>query len=225
MTKGRNRDRFIPALRFDRLTPLYDSLLRWTLREATFKRKLVEQAHIEKCCRVLDLGCGTATLTILIKRSHPDAEVVGLDGDAEALEIAKVKTVRAGVQVGLDHGMCFDLPYPDDSFDRVLSSLLFHHLSRENKLRTLREVFRVLRPGGELHIADWGTPGNAFLRGAFLLVQLLDGFETTADNVDGVLPGLCTAAGFEEVQELGHHHTGFGTIRFIDARKPMPKNE
>lgn len=207
------------------MTRLYDPLLRWTLRESTFKRKLVEQAHIEKCCRVLDLGCGTATLTLLIKRTHPDAEVVGLDGDPGALEIAKVKTVSAGVQVDLDQGMCFDLPYPEDSFDRALSSLLFHHLSRENKLRTLREVFRVLRPDGELHIADWGAPGNAFLRGAFLLVQLLDGFETTADNVDGLLPGLCTAAGFEAVQEFGHHHTGFGTIRFIYARKSMPKKE
>lgn len=225
MTRDPNHDRFISALRFDWLTPLYDPLVRWTLRESTFKRKLLEQARIERGHRVLDLGCGTGTLALLIKKTHPDSDVVGLDGDPRALEIARAKTTRAGVQVGLDRGMCFELPYPDDSFDRVLSSLLFHHLNRENKLRTLRDVFRVLRPGGELHIADWGTPGNLLLRGAFLLVQLLDGFETTADNVAGILPRLCTAAGFEDVQELGHHHTSFGTIRFVDARKPRPKTE
>lgn len=83
----------------------------------------------------------------------------------------------------------------------------------------------MLRLGGGLHIADWGRPGNVLLRGAFLLVHLLDGFETTSDNVDGLLPGLCTAAGFDEGQKLGHNHTAFGTIRFLDARKPMPKQE
>jgi ubiquinone/menaquinone biosynthesis C-methylase UbiE len=86
--------------------------------------------------------------------------------------------------------MAFELPYPDASFDRVISSLLFHHLTRENKERTLREVFRVLRPGEELHVADWGKAQNWPMRVAFLLVQMLDGFETTADNVNGLLPEL-----------------------------------
>lgn len=223
MREGRNRDRYVPALRFDWLTPLYDPLLRRALRESTFKRTLVEQARCEKCYRVLDLGCGTATLTLLIKKTYPEAGVVGLDGDPDILRIAGAKALDAHLDVGLVQSLANNLPFPENWFDRVVSSLLFHHLTRENKVRALREALRVLRPAGELHIADWGRPGNALLRGAFLLVQLLDGFETTADNVHGLLPGLCNAAGFEGVQELGHHHTSFGTIRFIGARKPMPK--
>lgn len=120
-----------------------------------------------------------ATLTFLVKRLRPEADVVGLDGDPKVLEIARAKAAEAGVDIALDHGMAFELPYPDASFHRVLSSLLFHHLTRENKVRTLREVFRVLQPGGELHVADWGEAQNRLMRGAFLLVQLLDGFETT----------------------------------------------
>jgi ubiquinone/menaquinone biosynthesis C-methylase UbiE len=131
------------------------------MREAAFKRRLVEQARMESGYHVLDLGCGTATLTILVKQAHPDAEVVGLDGDQRILDIARAKIAKAGLAIALDRGMAYDLPYRDHSFDRVLCSLVIHHLTRENKLRALREVMRVLKPGGELHVADFGKPHNA----------------------------------------------------------------
>ena len=144
MPRGRE---YIPALRYNCLTALYDPILRWTMRESVFKRRLVEQARIERGHRVLDLGCGTATLTLLLQQKHPGAQVVGLDGDPKVLEIARGKAARAGIPIVLDRGMAFELPYADGCFHRVLSSLLFHHLTQENKLRALREVFRVLRPG------------------------------------------------------------------------------
>ena len=75
------------------------------MRESTFKRRLVEQARIEKGQRVLDLGCGTGTLTILIKKSHPEAEVIGLDGDPNILEIARTKIAKAGLDITLDQGI------------------------------------------------------------------------------------------------------------------------
>jgi ubiquinone/menaquinone biosynthesis C-methylase UbiE len=117
--------------------------------------------------------------------------------------------------------MAFDLPYADASFDRVISSLLFHHLARENKERTLREISRVLRPKGMLHVADWGKAQNLPMRVAFLLVQMLDGFTTTADNVRGLLPELIRAAGFESVQESVRYITIVGTLSLYEARKPL----
>jgi ubiquinone/menaquinone biosynthesis C-methylase UbiE len=137
----------------------------------------MKQARIEGGNRVLDLGCGTGTLTLLIKSYHSKADVLGLDADPKVLEVARAKAAKAGLNVRLDHGMAFELPYPDASFDRVVSSLMFHHLTRENKERTLKEVFRVLRPSGELHVADYGKAQNKLMRVAFLLVQMLDGFE------------------------------------------------
>lgn len=215
----KNRNQYIPALKYDWLTPLYDPLLKWTMGEFAFKRQLVRQAGIEKGNRVLDLGCGTATLTLLIKKTHPEAKVVGLDGDLKVLEIAKAKAVKTGLKIALDRGMAFELPYPDNSFDRVLSSLVFHHLTRDNKVRTLKEVFRVLKPGGELHVADWGKPQNTLMRVAFLLVQMLDGFNTTADSVNGLLPELFSQAGFEDIQQTDRHITLFGTLALYRARK------
>lgn len=210
-------DKYIPALRYRWLTPLYDPLIRWAMREYTFKRGLVEQAQIASGRRVLDLGCGTGTLTLLIKEMHPESEVVGLDADLKVLEIARAKAAKAGVKVSLDHGMAYELPYPDCSFDRVLSSLVMHHLTRENKARTLKEVFRVLRLGGELHVADLGRPHNSFMYLASLIVGRL---EEASDNVKGLLPEMFRSAGFDEVEETAHYTTMMGTLCLLRARKP-----
>jgi ubiquinone/menaquinone biosynthesis C-methylase UbiE len=145
-------DHFIPALGLDALTPLYDLVLNWVFQEARFKQQLVNQANIQSGQRVLDLGCGTGTLTLLIKQAHPDADVIGLDGDFTVLTLARAKAERADVPLALHAGMAFQLPYPDQAFDRVLTSLVLHHLTTENKQRTLHEVYRVLQPGSALYV-------------------------------------------------------------------------
>lgn len=209
--------KYIPALSFDWLTPLYDPLLRWGMREGTFKRRLIHQANIQSGQRVLDLGCGTGTLTILIKQSVPEAEVVGLDGDPKVLEIARSKAAKAGVNLTLDYGMAYQLPYPDGSFDRTLSSLVFHHLVREDKQRTTGEVYRALRPGGEFHIVDFGKPRSLY---GNLLSPFMKQLEQASDNVRGLLPVMMRDAGFERVEESAHFTTIFGALSSISACKP-----
>ncbi len=212
-------EKYIPALSYDWLTPFYDTAVRLTTREKIFKKALVEQAKIKAGHRVLDLAW-TGTLTILIKNTQPQAAVVGIDGDAKILEIAKTKAKKSGVEIRFDEGMSFDLPYEDESFERVVSSLFFHHLTRENKLKTLREVKRVLKSNGEFHIADWGLPANLLMKGSSYLIQLFDGSETTADSFNGLLPKLMTDAGFETVEETNYYNSLFGTIRLHKSRKP-----
>jgi ubiquinone/menaquinone biosynthesis C-methylase UbiE len=190
-----------------------------TTPESAFKRHLVEQARIKRGDRILDLGCGTATLTILIKRVHSDAEVAGLDGAPRILEIARRKAAKEGLEIKLDEGMSYQLPYADNSFDRVLSSLFFHHLTPENKARTLQEMFRILRSGGELHVADFGKPQNTLMRLASLPWQVFDGRKTTADNVQGRMPSIFRAAGFREVCETTRYMTLFGTLSLYRAHK------
>lgn len=218
-TAGRPPD-YIPALRFSWLTPLYDRLIGLTMRESTFKRALVDQAGIARGQRVLDLGCGTGTLTLLVKGRRLNAAVFGLDADPRALAIAREKAARAGLDLMLDQGSATSLPYPDNFFDRVLSSLLLHHLTHDQKRQALAETLRTLRPGGELHVADWGAPRNMLLGLAFLLVRVLDGFATTADNARGHLPQLCRDAGFTAVETCAQYATPFGTLTLYRARKP-----
>jgi ubiquinone/menaquinone biosynthesis C-methylase UbiE len=213
--------RYVPALDYEWLTPAYDTLIRLTMPERAFKRRLIEQARIRAGHAVLDIGCGTGTLAIMAKRAHPDATIVGLDGDPKILAIAAHKVAAAGLDVALHHGMAFELPYPDGSFDRVLSSLVLHHLTPEDKRRTLAECYRVLRPGGELHVADWGRPHNALMWLASWSVRLFEGRQMTADNVQGRLPHLFLQAGFEGAEETGRLATVFGTLSLYQARKPL----
>lgn len=208
---------YIPALRFDWLTRLYDPVIRWTMREDLFKRRLVEQVGLQPGHRVLDLGCGTATLTILLKQRQPQSTVVGLDGDPVVLARARNKAAEAGVDISFDEGMAYQLPYPDRSFDRVVASLLLHHLTSDNKRRALAETFRVLKPGGQLHIADFGRPHTFLMACVSLVVRWL---EEAYEHVKGMVPGLIREAGFAHVEETGRYRTAFGTLVLIRAVKP-----
>lgn len=209
-------DRYIPALSVDWLTPLFDPVLKWILHEEIFKNDLVRQAGIAPGHHVLDLGCGTGTLTILIEQQQPAAIVVGLDGDPYVLNIAHVKTQQANTALSLVEGMAFQLPYADAAFDRVLSSLVFHHLTTNNKQRTLHEVYRVLRPGGELYLLDFGAPHTPF---AHLISLVTRRLEEVLDNVLGLLPVMLQCADFIQVEEIAHYMTVVGTLTIFKAHK------
>lgn len=205
---------YIPALSFKWLTPLYDPLLKWAMREETFKRKLIQQANIQPQMKVLDLGCGTGTLTIMTKRNHPDTQVTGIDGDSEVLRIAQEKS--RGTDIQWDEGLASSLPYPDSTFDRVVTSLVIHHLAKEDKRRAFKEIYRVLKPRGELYVLDFGAPHSSFTR---IMTTYMRRLEETADNFDGLIPLFITEAGFGGVQEAENFVTVFGPLSIIQAVK------
>ena len=205
--------RYIPALTLRWLTPLYDPLLKWIMREETFKHKLITQANIQPGMKVLDLGCGTGTLTLMIKHIQPEADLTGLDGDPQVLDIARTKS--RGVNIQWDEGLASSLPYPDSVFDRVVTSLVIHHLATADKRRAFKEIHRVLKLGGELHLIDFGAPQSSLTR---FMTKFMRRFEETADNFDGLIPRFITEAGFRSVKE--EHFTNiFGPLSMMRAVK------
>ena len=210
------KDEYIPALGLRRLTPFYDFIQRWVVRDIRYKSRLIKQAAIQAGHLVLDLGCGTGTLAIMAKQAQPDAEVVGLDADPEMLKVAYIKSSREVSDVRFDEGMTFNLPYPDASFDRVLSSIMIHHLKTPDKQKTAREIYRVLKPGGQLHVIDFGKPSTFYGK---LLGPFLHKFEEANDNIDGKLPIMFGQAGLK-VQEMGNFWTFFGDLTFLAGYKP-----
>lgn len=207
---------FIPALKYHWLTRLYDPILDITMPERKIKSYLIEKADFKPDHRVLDFGCGSLTLSILAKKACPSTEFIGVDVDEKVLDIARKKGRQEGVNIPVNRYDGSVLPFKDSSFDHVMSSLVFHHLTTEQKASALAEIRRVLKPTGQLHIADFGAPANMFQRLSFYLIQFLDGFKTTAGSVKGVLPDLIFRAGFF-CKEIKHFKTLFGTVRLTKS--------
>lgn len=199
---------YLPAAGHDWALPLYDPIVRLMGLDRS-RDVLIEQAAVRPAHDVLEIGCGTGTLTVRVKRLHPDARVVGLDPDPKALGIAREKSERAGVTVELDRGFSDRMPYPDSSFDRVLSSYMFHHLSQDAKTSTLREVHRVLRPGGSLHLVDFA--GSA-AKGGFLM-RLFHADEAMADNASDRLIQRLRETGFAGSECVKQERRLLGQVR------------
>jgi ubiquinone/menaquinone biosynthesis C-methylase UbiE len=211
---------YLPAVRFDFLTPVFDVFVRGTTRERTFKQRLLDQAQLEGGLEVLDLGSGSGTLAVWAKQREPGLRIHGLDGDPAIIRQAVRKAERAGVDIEFDEGLSYELPYEDASFDRVLSSLFFHHLVLSDKERTIAEVARVLRPGGELHVADWGEPRSLPEKLGAGAIRRFDGDEPTRDNLAGRLPELFEAGGLADARERDRVAAPLGVISLYSASRP-----
>jgi ubiquinone/menaquinone biosynthesis C-methylase UbiE len=210
------RKSYLPAMGHDRLLPLYDPLQR-LLGMGSVHRQLVDHARIEWDQRILEIGCGTGNLAILTKRLHPGAEVVGIDPDPKALARAQRKARREALSVQLDRGFAEELPYPDASFDRVLSALMFHHLGLEEKEKTLDEARRVLKPGGSLHLLDFGEAKG---RSDGFIARLHHRSERLRDNFGDRISTLMREAGFADPTEVAHRITIAGCLTYYRASAP-----
>ena len=160
MTTVEDRD-YLPAMSKHMPLAFYDAFTRLLgARDAHWQ--LIAQAGIEPGSTVLEIGCGTGNVLLLAARAVPGATLIGLDPDPRVLAIAARKARRAGVSMQLDQGYADRLPYPDGSVDRVLSALMLHHMPAAEQHEALREVRRVLAPGGRLHLLDIdGSPPSA----------------------------------------------------------------
>jgi ubiquinone/menaquinone biosynthesis C-methylase UbiE len=184
------------------------------MRESAFRQRFLEQADIDRNHHVLDLGCGTGTMAILIRQRRPESIVVGVDGDPKVLAIARRKAAKASPSIQFDEALAERLPYPKETFDRVLSSFVLHHLTREGKLEALCEVHRVLKPGGSFHLADFGPPVSWY---AALVARLVFRGERVRENLQGLLPQLMGDAGFQDIKDEGYFSTPLGTVTLLSA--------
>ena len=188
--------------------PLYDPLVS-LMGAARAREELIKQANIKPNQRVLDLGCGTGTLVVLLKRKYATAEIVGIDPDPKALRRAEKKVRRAGVAVQLDEGFSDELPYDEGTFDRVLSSFMLHHLEEHEREKTLREVLRVLKPAGTFHLLDFaGGEDKAPGRWG----RLINSHARLEDNSQQRILQLMKRAGFMNPEKVKDGSMLFGLM-------------
>ena len=205
---ARTERTYLPAAGHDWLLPVYDPLTKLLGIEPVY-RALVEQAGLRPGLRVLEVGCGSGSLTVLAARS--DVELVALDPDPRALARARRKASRAGVTVRFDQGLAEALAYPDGVFDRVLSSMVLHHLGDADKVRALREMRRVLRPGGSVELLDLLRP-EPHAGGLSRLFHSSAALSTAPDVVS-----FMAEAGFTTVRAVAQRHTVLGPVGFFQA--------
>jgi demethylmenaquinone methyltransferase/2-methoxy-6-polyprenyl-1,4-benzoquinol methylase/phosphoethanolamine N-methyltransferase len=178
---------------------LYDTVTGLLLlgKDRAICEMTVELAQVKPGDKVLDVGCGTGSLTITAKAwAGPDGEAHGIDAAPEMIEVARRKAARLGVDIGFQVGLVEDIPFPDGEFDVVLSRLVLHHLPDDLKRRGVAEMRRVLKPGGRFLAVDFTPPTNPWLRG---LVTLLIGHGMMRSDVQKLLPML-EEAGFTGVE-------------------------
>jgi len=199
------RRTYLPAAGWHWALPIYDPyarLLGWDAVRST----LLEQMDLAPGQRVLDIGCATGTLVVVVKQRHPDVAVVGLDPDPEALVRAARKALRAGVKAHFNRGFSDQLPYADASFDRVSCTGMFSLLPPAEKETTLREVRRVLRPGGSFHLFDMvrNPPGSA-LWWRLLQVRLRQTNQRFQVCTEEQTVALMREAGLADARKTGQH--------------------
>jgi ubiquinone/menaquinone biosynthesis C-methylase UbiE len=194
----------------------YDALV-WVLtlgNERRFRQRLAELARLEAGQSVLDVGCGTGALAIVAKGFvGAGGQVAGVDPSPEMVARAKRKAVKAGVEAQFDLGTIEALPFPDATFDTVLSSLMLHHLTDSSREQGIKEIARVLKAGGRFLAVDIGG-GGEMRHGPFLRMGNHAHFD-----LDQLAPAL-EAGGLRIVDrgEVGQKLVrGLSNLRFLLA--------
>ena len=209
---------FLPAAGRDRFLPLYDVITK-LLGADKARQAFLNQGILLPGERVLDIGCGTGTLVVMLKENYPGVEVVGLDPDPRALDRARRKASKRDVSVQFDQGFADTLPYGDRSFDAVFSSFMFHHLEADVKEGTLREVRRILKPAGRLHLMDFEVQTSTSLHSP---MRLFHTHKRLKDNNEKRIIDLITQAGLIRARRVGLRPVMFGLaqVGFYEALAP-----
>lgn len=187
------------------------------------KGRLVAQINPEAGSWVLDIGCGTGTLVLMLHERDPGLRLVGADADPDVLALAQKKARERGARPGWVAARAEELPFPPATFDRIASSLAFHHLGPAAKREAFAEAHRVLGPHGSFHLLDFGAIRTRIMRLVLFPLRLLEDFAAMADHVHGRLVERMNEAGFRSAQLLHREASLLGPLEWYRAVSPAAR--
>lgn len=206
----------------DTLSDLAERVVQWASPERAYTTEIVRLLSLKSGDRLLDIGCGTGDLLSMAAAREAGSILVGIDPDEDALELASHKISGTIHPAELHQGVAEQLPFDDESFDIVVATRLLVGLEPRSRAETLRESWRVLRPGGRLVVADWAEQPEgieALVSWPWRLVRDTF-FENEAAGVPTVAEAIAIAR-FHPPEPRGTFRTVVGRIEILEAFKPL----
>lgn len=211
---------FTPALGRLGSVGFYDRAIRLLTRELVWRAALLRLVSPQAGELILDVGCGTGTFAIMLKRLCPAARIVALDPDPDVLRIAARKGMEAGVSIEWRQGYASDAEALGAAADKAVSSLVFHQVPMAGKRDGIAAMFAAVRQGGEVHIADYASQ-RGIMRALFrLTVQQIDGLADTQPNADGALEAILSDRSGAPVEATRVIPTPTGAISLFKVQRP-----
>lgn len=203
----------------EKMVNSYDSYMKKiTLgRENSLRKMEVNLAQVKSGDCILEVGCGTGTLTLAAKQqAGQSGKVFGIDIIPEMIEISKRKAAQANLDVTFQLGSIDKIPFPDNQFDAVMCSFMIFHMSEEVRRKGIAEIYRVLKPQGRLMVLDLALPVHGVSRA---IAKVLFKFMIKHDLKE-LLPTM-ESSGFSGIQiaQAKFRVFGFSLLSFMRGSK------
>lgn len=204
--------KYIPPIKWPRLVPFYDFLCLIVGLGPGFQAKILNSVNLHNGMTVADIGCGTGVFLKIAKQKYPNIRLIGLDPDKHALSIAQRRLAKDQLEVETKEAFAESLPLEDRSVDVCFSSLVFHHMPDNIKRDAIKEIYRVLKDGGEMIITDFGARKNPILR----KILFFEKREYIDGNFKGLILQFLQETNFKNIKIINRH---FPSIDIIIAEK------
>ena len=215
LTHGQSDEDRIMKSQMEKMVDSYDSYMRKVTlgRERALREMTVNLAQVKPGDCVLEVGCGTGTLTLAAKQqAGPSGKVYGIDIIPGMIELSRQKAAQARADVTFQLGSMDDIPFPANQFDAVMCSFMIFHMSEMVRRKGIAEIYRVLKPQGRLLVLDLALPTQPVSRA---IARTLFGGMLQHDLRE-LLP-LMEASGFSdlEIAQARFRVLGLSILAFV----------